>query len=61
MYIASLSTNLAQDRLADQVGAKVLSMALKTVESSGESLSTILRATETVSDSATGSRLDTLV
>ena len=30
MDIASLSTSLAQDRLADQVGTKVLSMAMKT-------------------------------
>jgi len=61
MDIASLSTTLAQDRLADQVGAKVLSMALKTVEGSGATLSTILATNETVSDSALGSRLDTLV
>ena len=59
MDIASLSTQLAQGRLADQVGAKVLSMALKTAEGTGTSLQTLLASAQTVSDPALGSRLDT--
>ena len=58
MDIASLSMHIAEDRLADQVGAKVLSMALKTQEGAGATLLTTLASTETASDPALGSRLD---
>ena len=50
--------HIAEDRLADQVGAKVLSMALKTQEGAGATLLTTLASTETASDPALGSRLD---
>jgi hypothetical protein len=58
MDIASLSVSLSQDRLAEQVGTKVLSMALKAAEGKGNSLQNLLASAETVSDPALGTRLD---
>ncbi len=59
MDIASLSTRLSEERLAQELGARVLSLALKTAKSGGDDLRTLLESVETASDPALGSRLDT--
>ncbi len=59
MDIASLSTNLAQDRLAERVGSKVLLMALGSARIEGASLQRLLASAQTVSDPRLGTRLDT--
>jgi hypothetical protein len=59
MDIAALSTSLADMRLADQVGTKVLSMALKTAEGQGASLQKLISSAEVITDPDLGTRLDT--
>jgi len=59
MDIASLSVQLSQDRLAGEVGTRLLAMSLHTAEGEGASLIKLLGSTETVSDPALGNLLDT--
>jgi hypothetical protein len=59
MDIATLSTALADNRLSGMVGARLLSIALKTAEGQGKDLQALLASAETVSDPNLGSRLDT--
>ena len=58
MDIASLSVQLSQDRLAGEVGTRLLAMSLRTAEGEGAALVRLLGSAETVSDPALGNLLD---
>ena len=59
MDIASLSVQLSQDRLAGEVGTRLLAMSLRSAEGEGASLVKLLGSAETVSDPALGNLIDT--
>jgi hypothetical protein len=59
MSIEAVSTALSQEKLSEEVGAKVASIALDTMQEQGAQVQKLMESSEVITDPLLGTSIDT--